>query len=36
MEYVFLDKNLNKTSNNTFTCNSYNESNSQYLGIKNK
>ena len=34
MEYVFLDKNLNKASNNTFTCNSYNESNFEYIGIK--
>jgi len=34
MEYVLLDKNLNKVSNNTFINNSYNESKSSYVGTK--
>ncbi|MDP4276616.1 MAG: hypothetical protein Q8914_03180 [Bacteroidota bacterium] len=34
MEYVLLDKNLNKVSNNTFVNNSYNESKSDYIGTK--
>jgi len=34
MEYVLLDKNLNKVANNTFVNNSYKESKSSYLGTK--
>lgn len=34
MEYVLLDKNLNKVSNNTFVNNSYKESKSSYIGTK--
>lgn len=34
MEYVLLDKNLNKVSNNTFVNNSYNESKSDFIGTK--
>jgi len=35
MEYVLLDKNLNKVSNNTFVNNSYNESKYDIDGTKN-
>lgn len=34
MEYVLLDKNLNKVANNTFVNNSYKESKSDYIGTK--
>jgi hypothetical protein len=34
MEYVLLDKNLNKVANNTFVNNSYKESKTDYIGTK--